>query len=148
MLVYRIEGKHNPDIGPWNGDEQGELLDVLAAISDAPSTNPAGLADIVARAMDEPMPSEMPGPNQDGIVDSRKEFFTQKYHSGFKSVDQYHQWFRKAPIRRALYMEGKMVFVSYEVPDDKVRQGGHQVAFRMRDAKNRYVLPKRVAIDD
>lgn len=111
MLVYRFENEEG--YGPFNG---GFLaFDMDDAMRDAGRhDDPDG---------DDTWHNRFPTPWEDGI----DTYFPGEERCGVLTPRQAVTWFPK-PCREVLYREGFQL-KAYEVPEDAVQVGGHQVVF-------------------
>lgn len=128
MIVYRVEDEHGG--GPYNGTR-------------APEPFTAGWVTIINGATGERGndPVNQPSPYID-IPEWKTPFEGHKrFRFGFKTVEQMHNWFHDE-ARAELDRRG-LKWAQYEVPDEWVDMGGHQVAFNYMKAKlvDRVPLP-------
>lgn len=91
---------------------------------------------------------EPPGPASDGVFGSIEEYFELLHHNydemiahnyGFQTKTKLKQWFNKSDLR-AFERAGTYVY-EYSVPDGKVKEGGHQCAFKKTDAYSYRKVP-------
>lgn len=143
MRIFRIEGRDDPSFGPW-GDPIGGLMLAMMPDEIRLMITPIGLADDVADMTGKLPPSKHDAPYKDGIPLHIVQKGT--YHCGFVSIEQYHEWFETRLIRKSLFQRFKLVVREYEVADDRVFLGRHQVMFRFEDATEIRVLTKAEAI--
>jgi len=130
MQVYRVEDEDGG--GPYNGENAPTAFtgDWIKLING--NINKDG-NDLV----------NQPSPYRD--IPEWAEPFTghKRYRFGFRTIEQLHSWFHDG-ARQELDRRG-FKWAKYEVPDQWVHVGGHQVAFDARRAKLIERLPLSAA---
>lgn len=119
MNVYRIESKTN-GLGPFqNRLTNHDDMDPPGPMSDGVFGSLRDYCDLV--------------------TDNPEELYAHSY--GFKDKAQMKDWF---DIERLVHFVKKdHVIAQYEVPDEKVKIGGHQCAFKKAEAKFKRWVPVR-----
>ena len=114
-IVYRIqtrEGKGPYNDGAWYGDYEH---------------TPAFLKGLYNRDIE---PDPWPSPLEDGLA-----FVDRDEHFGFASVEALVAWFFRSPEDGPGLSERGHLVTVWEVPDEAVRHGRHQVVFHRHRAR-------------
>lgn len=123
MRVFRLEDKRGQ--GPYRGDIPKRVVK-LTKIRVFPSTR---YVDLVGMSTDD----NHPAPLYDNMRGYRNHISYQ-YKFGFNSIEQYTAWFYDSGWRKEFARLG-LVVTEYEIRDNHVALGDHQVAFVRRYAK-------------